>query len=801
VSEIAPKYPFSFFELNESTKIRLPLLSSDFSSPLNSQQRRLVETSKLELALSIDDLSFRNLLLETGVLSSSSTTTTGEDVRNKWNFESLIELLRGPLRNPKRLDEVLKASKFFKKLLQFFHPSSFKFSDTSVLVLENNKAKLYVELGCTMIDTLLNDPQGVQYLSEDKLLPQIADCLLQLESTSSSSDTMTTTETTMGSLSTTMDFVFSKERVETTLVSSYFDLLGEMLKTRQGINLLDQFKLFTCFYKVSELRNREDLIKLILVKCCHFSSSNDNDDDDGHMRVFLHKSLTSSYKQVRLFATNHLANLIIKTSSSSSNNEWQISLLVSQLYDPSPEVNHLALTILYRICSEDEETLEIVVRLQPIFEHLEQRHPKEINDLLTLFLSSPSGVDYLNEIDWIEEELQEWYEIKNYRYMIELELNLARAFQQVPLEEEEELPNSFFDGTPPIHFYGELVKTRQGCQILQDSNHFSQFCEMIRQCQQVDHTSYEPEFIRELKSVLWVIGHVGSSSSEGLNFLEQEFILPDLVELACTCPVYSLRGTAVYVLGMLSCTVEGVEMLEELGWESIVKPLTGPTGLSIPINLNDLLYTPIWSTPPITTTTTTSTSSSLSHADSSSIDKQILISLANLSNHILATKASKNLTKLKSKHSTSSTKNHFSPFKNPKLYLKTFEMLGNYQYRQPVRKYVLELFESHHDDDGGGGGGWELNQANIEELVEKGKKELVERNNDNSDRIDISTMMGTITTVRVRGMIEGEVTEDEDQSSLEDNNHFELDDDDKEKTKVSLKLLTPLITVKGFLLS
>jgi len=32
-----------------------------------------------------------------------------------------------------------------------------------------------------MINTLLSDPGGAQYLAEDKLLPQIADCLLQLE--------------------------------------------------------------------------------------------------------------------------------------------------------------------------------------------------------------------------------------------------------------------------------------------------------------------------------------------------------------------------------------------------------------------------------------------------------------------------------------------------------------------------------------------------------------------------------------------------------------------------------------------
>lgn len=73
------------------------------------------------MALSMDDLTFRNSLLETGVLS------TKED--NKWSFDLLIELLEGPLRNPKRLDEAMRASKFMKRLLGFFQPLSFRFSD------------------------------------------------------------------------------------------------------------------------------------------------------------------------------------------------------------------------------------------------------------------------------------------------------------------------------------------------------------------------------------------------------------------------------------------------------------------------------------------------------------------------------------------------------------------------------------------------------------------------------------------------------------------------------------------------
>ena len=71
--------------------------------------------------MQIDDTSFRNLLLETGVLNTKDLT--------KWSFEILVELLEGPLLNPRRLDEAMRASKFMRRLLSFFHPFNYRYSD------------------------------------------------------------------------------------------------------------------------------------------------------------------------------------------------------------------------------------------------------------------------------------------------------------------------------------------------------------------------------------------------------------------------------------------------------------------------------------------------------------------------------------------------------------------------------------------------------------------------------------------------------------------------------------------------
>jgi rapamycin-insensitive companion of mTOR len=47
----------------------------------------------------------------------------------KWSFDSLQELIEGPLLNPKRMEEAIKVSRFIRRLMTFFHPFSHRFSD------------------------------------------------------------------------------------------------------------------------------------------------------------------------------------------------------------------------------------------------------------------------------------------------------------------------------------------------------------------------------------------------------------------------------------------------------------------------------------------------------------------------------------------------------------------------------------------------------------------------------------------------------------------------------------------------
>jgi rapamycin-insensitive companion of mTOR len=47
----------------------------------------------------------------------------------KWNYDTLLEIVEGPLLNQKRLEEAIRVSRFIRRLASFFHPFSHRFSD------------------------------------------------------------------------------------------------------------------------------------------------------------------------------------------------------------------------------------------------------------------------------------------------------------------------------------------------------------------------------------------------------------------------------------------------------------------------------------------------------------------------------------------------------------------------------------------------------------------------------------------------------------------------------------------------
>lgn len=634
--------------------------------------QRQVEKAKLRMGMQIDDVQFRNMMVETQVLVTKDHT--------KWNLDMLTEMLEGPLLNPKRLDDVAKGTKLLRRVLAFYHPFALRFA--SIRKLNTNRR--FVRLGCLLLSTLASTPEGVRVLVEDRLLREIRECLDQLDPLSGLSGS---------------DPLLSRKRMKETLTSGYFEMIGVMTQSTEGIRLLERFKIFTSLYHLSELRSRDDIVKAVI--------ENVDYSIDGHSRIILAKALTSSYKDVRLFATRHLAELIRQqTSPASTKNEseaqsdWTISLLLTQLYDPSVDVRQLATKVVEEACTSSH-ILEKVVSMRPTLDHLgELGHP-----LLLKFLSTSVGIRYLWHGEYIDREMDEWFNERNQRYVVEVEVMLADFFSiyrksashvgngsstsalgevsgSASASPTSTGTDSKQDGVVPPHFYGELAKTPEGCRILQQKGHFAEFAHFIRQ-----HGSEasDGELITKLKSVLWAVGNIGANEL-GLPFLEAEDVVSEIVEIAESSQVLSVRGTCFFVLGLISSTNSGAEALGDYGWQSVCTPLGVPMGLCIPVDINRLVSIPQWEANKVPDLSYLE----LAEPETLVVNK-IITSIANLGNSILATNASRSLSKLKAKYK--------SAFKDMSVLARALELMDHFYYRVSVRRYVWELFDVSLDED------------------------------------------------------------------------------------------------------
>jgi hypothetical protein len=95
--------------------------TSSVDEPLQRGQRA-VDTAKLRQGMQIDDAAFRNLLVDTQVL-------TAPKEHHRWSITALLELFDGPMLNPTRFDEVNKGSKLLRRIMAFYHPFEGRFSE------------------------------------------------------------------------------------------------------------------------------------------------------------------------------------------------------------------------------------------------------------------------------------------------------------------------------------------------------------------------------------------------------------------------------------------------------------------------------------------------------------------------------------------------------------------------------------------------------------------------------------------------------------------------------------------------
>ena len=507
--------------------------------------------------LQTDEGQFRIMIVDSQVLNTLNYT--------KWRWDVILNIIDGPLVNPKRLDEALKASKFVHRVIGFYRPFKYNYCE-----IKNTKPnQRYTRAGCALIRALLQNPEGVRYLAESKLIRQLAECLSHFDR--------------MSGL-TSSSPLFSAKRLTETLTGGYFTLLGALSTDVKGIQILERWKVLNMFYHIVELRDRDDLIRMLLQGMDYTI--------DGHLRIVLSKAMTACSKSIRIYATRLLRKYACRPLESPDLSipstgvaKWAIRLLIAQLYDPEIEVCEVAVKILEEACNR-KRSLEYVVKCRPALDHL-----GEIGaPLLLRFLSTSVGYHYLDGLDYISREMDDWFLGRNDSYVMLVEASLARALADVPEKSQsfaaagagaaDDPPEHQESGLVPPHFYRELTRTKEGCTLLEEKGHFDEFAATIQENAMEDA---DAETILKVKGCLWAVGNVGSMEL-GAPFLEQSDVVKWIVKIAEESEVLTLRGTAFFVLGLVSRTLHGQEILTEYGWDGPIDEMGYSLGYCMPLD-------------------------------------------------------------------------------------------------------------------------------------------------------------------------------------------------------------------------
>ncbi|CAK7203934.1 hypothetical protein SEUCBS139899_006684 [Sporothrix eucalyptigena] len=656
----------------------------DFSTLLDEQP-------KAGANLSFDEATFRQLQLDSGVVNSSNFL--------KWNWDVILKIIEGPLTNGKRLEEAIRASKFVKRLMSFYRPFKYKFAD----IKSTKGTQKYVRVGCALLHTLLQTPEGFRYLGDSKLLRQIAECLAQCDPTSGI---------------TAQYPMFAKDRLTDTLCGGYLPMIGVLSSDPRGLQMMERWRMFNMMYHIIDLKQRPDLIKLLL--------SNFDYSLNGHQRVLLSKALTAGTKDIRIHATNVLRKYVVRSSSVAMLNngvgdsKWAIQLLVTQLYDPEVEVCATAVKILEKACNSKHH-LEFIVECRPALDHL-----GEIGaPLLLRFLSTSIGYHYLDGLDYISNEMDDWFLGRNDAYVDLIEASLARAFVESSDEQVGRIPvfadenDVDTDAHIPPHFYRELTRTEEGCRLLREKGHFDEFATTIRD---YGMQTADAELITKVKGCLWAVGNVGAMEL-GAPFLESCDVVEQIVKIAQHQEILSLRGTAFFVLGLISRSLHGLEILSEFGWDSNTNTLGASLGFCIPSDLSQLFSLSPWDhevaaaiklplsqkteklelpavpfRPPAETlpdgsevapAVTDSTSDKADNTvtlDPDPTNQRILELVVDMGNMVIFKRAASELMQIKQRGDAEA-------FSQPRLFRKVLSLLECRHYRLPIRRMILDLFD------------------------------------------------------------------------------------------------------------
>ncbi|AET39715.1 TORC2 complex subunit TSC11 Ecym_4695 [Eremothecium cymbalariae DBVPG len=700
--------------LIENVNVKLNKNRTTLGMPNINTQNTIIDFTKsvikTTLLTDVDEMTFKKMVFDTKVLQTKDFT--------QWNWDVLGDLCEGPLRNPRRLEELSRNTKFVRRLLVFYRPFRYRFSAV------NNKAanaKQYANVGVQFFSMLVSHNEGLKILMDDnKIIPQIASSLYK---------------SMEGQMP--VNKVFGLKEVQHTMCVGYFPIIGALLKTVDGLKILERWNMFTVIYKMFQPNVLAETYLLLMLPQLDLTHS-------VHCRIIMGKVLIDDRESVRMAATNVLGDMIQNYNSIDHKlEEFMLNLLVGQLYDLSSDVVAIADRILYHYCIKQDLSLG----LRPAVTSCLQQLVFIGSPILFDLLAGTTGFNLLSNILYVDNERLAWLQHKNRDYVNKVEEFLENELYYV-IKDRTKTSRSL-----PLHFYQSLAKSEEGINLLEKKGDLLVFSNTIKKFLS-DRAKLLDDVI-ELKSCMWCCGFIGSTKL-GIKLLDHYKVVADLVDFAMTDENPGIRFTAFYALGLISKTEEGCEILDEMNWSCSTDVRQHAVGICVPKNITKFLSYPDtsrdvisnenedWSSteddvmeagfPPLEI----SQSKLMQFREQSEKDvladdqelktlierkarelksqnnievlvtqfpddpvsAKIIRLVGKLGNHILANSAIKEITDLEAKFGP-------SKFETPEMFYAVFNLMAQYRFKPPIRKFLCDLF---------------INKKSLESIMKRDKR-------------------------------------------------------------------------------
>ncbi|KAK6640058.1 hypothetical protein RUM43_008335 [Polyplax serrata] len=426
---------------------------------------------------------------------------------------------------------------FIRKLMTFYKPSSDEYSSMkcNFKTQDNN---IYTTTSFALWNFLLLTDEG----EPKKILMEfLTDLHSKLKEIISESNIH--------------EILFSPQQLNSTMCQHYFLMVGLMLSTESGVRALEKCSILPTLMEIVENSKHELYVKLILSSLNYNTSS--------MARDILSKAMSSPTDSIRMYSTELL--LVLARGNVHHFSKWGLDLLIGQMYDENKVIATASINILHEL-SYDQEYLESLINIRPSLLHLGDKGRL----LLIRFLSTSSGFMFLNDANFVQNELENWEKEYNYRYVGLMEGDLHDNLTLYQRTEDGKYSRRFINNKHRWkdvyvypHLYGELSQHEKGFQALVQNGFIFKMIQVI----QNGNCGTDAE-IMELKSSLWGLSNMATSTF-GLQLLEQDNLVQKIVFIAQKSPVLTVRATAFYSICLISTTVDGANALSKYGWYSV----------------------------------------------------------------------------------------------------------------------------------------------------------------------------------------------------------------------------------------